>query len=191
MPHVSNYNLCEVLQLSTNLITCKASVQITVLASSSLVPCLETQVHNVKYKKLKQSRYTPGVGLTVGTGIPLLFHDRGTRMEWVVSSTLRPHFTPGKDPVPVLKEAWWAPGPGCTGGKNRPHWASIPDRPTRSQSLDLLSYRAHWRIRSQNFRSKILEVLMKRRNERKMIKKDYIPRCYMQTPMNLLDHKIS
>jgi len=40
----------------------------------------------------------------------------------VVSSTPRPHFTPGKDPVPILKEAGWAPGPVWTGGKSLPHW---------------------------------------------------------------------
>jgi len=38
----------------------------------------------------------------------------------VVSSTPRPHFTPGKDPVPILKEAGWDPGPVCTGRKFRP-----------------------------------------------------------------------
>ena len=31
----------------------------------------------------------------LGRGIALLFHDRGTRRWWVVSSTPRPHFTPG------------------------------------------------------------------------------------------------
>ena len=50
----------------------------------------------------------------------------------MVSSTLRPHFTPGKDPVPILQEAGWAPGPVCMGGKSRPHRDSIPDRPARS-----------------------------------------------------------
>ena len=29
---------------------------------------------------------------------------------WVVSSTPRPHFTPGRDPVPIVQEAGWAPG---------------------------------------------------------------------------------
>jgi len=53
----------------------------------------------------------------------------------VVSSTHRPHFTPGKDPVPILQEAGWAPEPVWTGGKSRPHWDSILDRPARSQSL--------------------------------------------------------
>ena len=50
----------------------------------------------------------------------------------MVSSTPRPHFTPGKDPVPILQEAGWAPGPVRTGGKSRPHRDSIPDRPARS-----------------------------------------------------------
>ena len=44
----------------------------------------------------------------------------------MVSSTLRPHFTPGKDPVPILKEAAWAPGPVWTDGISRPHRDSIP-----------------------------------------------------------------
>ena len=51
--------------------------------------------------------------------------------------------TPGKDPVPFVQEAGWAPGPVWTGGKSRPHRDSIPDRPARSQSLYRLSYRAH------------------------------------------------
>jgi len=79
----------------------------------------------------------------VDRGIALLFHDRGTRRGWVVSSTPRPHFTPGKYLVPILQEAGWAPRSVWTGGKYRPHWDSIPDRPARSQSLYGLSYRAH------------------------------------------------
>ena len=50
----------------------------------------------------------------------------------MVSSTPRPHFTPGKDPVPILQEAGWAPGPVWTGGKSRPHRNSIQNRPARS-----------------------------------------------------------
>jgi len=53
------------------------------------------------------------VAQRVGRGIALLFHDRGTRR---VSSTHRPHFTPGIDSVPILQEAGWAPGPVWTGG---------------------------------------------------------------------------
>jgi len=50
----------------------------------------------------------------------------------VVSSTARPRFTPGKDPVPIVQEAGWAAGPAWTGGKSRPHRDSISDRPARS-----------------------------------------------------------
>ena len=97
-----------------------------------------------RYKaKVKCSRYRPGVAQRVGRGIALIFHDRGTRRRWVVSVTPRPHFTPGKDPVPILQDAEWAPGPVCTVGKSRPHRDSIPDHPARSQSLYRLSYPAH------------------------------------------------
>jgi hypothetical protein len=36
---------------------------------------------------------------------------------------------------------------------------------------------------------KKFDTLSKRRKEQKMCKKDYIPRWYTQTPMNLLNHK--
>ena len=101
---------------------------------------------SARISKVKCSRYRPGVAQRVGRGIALLFHDRGTRRGWVVSSTPRPHFTPGKYPVPILQEGGWAPGPVWTGGKFRPHRDSIPDRPVRSQSLYRLSYRTHARI---------------------------------------------
>jgi len=94
----------------------------------------------------------------VGRGIVLLLHDGGTRRGWVVSSTPRLHFTPGKDPVPILQEAGWAPGPVWTGGKSRPHRFSIPDRPARSQSLYRLSYRAR-NIGTQCFRKTRVEVV--------------------------------
>jgi len=51
----------------------------------------------------------------------------------VVSVTPRPYFTPGEDPVPVLQEAGWAPGPVWTGGKSRPTGIRSPDHPARSQ----------------------------------------------------------
>jgi len=42
-------------------------------------------------------------------------------------STPRPgRFTPEKDPVPIVQEAWWAPGPVWTGAENlAPHRDSI------------------------------------------------------------------
>ena len=93
--------------------------------------------------KLMCSRYRPGVAQRLGRGIALLFHDRGTRRGWVVSSMHRPHFNPGKDTVPILQEAGWAPGSVWKGGKSRPHRNSIPDPPARSQSLHRLSYPAY------------------------------------------------
>jgi len=77
-------------------------------------------------------------------GIALLFHDHGTRRGWGVSVTPRPPFTPGKDPVPIVQEAEWTPGPVWTGAENlAPTGIRSPDRPARSQSLYRLSYPAH------------------------------------------------
>jgi len=77
-------------------------------------------------------------------GTALLFLDYGTRRGWGVSVTPRPHFTPGKDPVPIIQEAGWAPGPIWTGAENlAPTAVRSPDRPARSQSLYQLSYPAH------------------------------------------------
>jgi hypothetical protein len=50
-------------------------------------------------------------------------------------------FTPGKDPVPIVKEAGWAPGPVWTCAKNLTLTGiRSADRPARSQSLYRLSY---------------------------------------------------
>ena len=49
--------------------------------------------------------------------------------------------TPGIDPVPIVQEAGWAPGPVWTGAENlTPTGNRFPDRPARSQSLYRLSY---------------------------------------------------
>jgi len=61
-----------------------------------------------------------------------------------VSPTLRPPLLPGKNPVPIVQEAGWVPGPVWMGGKSRPPRDSIPDRPARSQSLYRLSYPVHF-----------------------------------------------
>ena len=101
------------------------------------------------WHKVKWSHYKPGVTQRVGRGIALLFHDRGTRRGWVVSSTPRPHFIPEKDPVLILHEVGWAHGPVWKGWNSRHHRDSIPDRPARSQSLYQPSYLAHLDIRSK------------------------------------------
>ena len=74
-------------------------------------------------------------------GIALLFHDHGTRRGWRISVTPRPLFTLGNDPVPIVQEAGWAPGPVWTGAENLAYTGiRSPDRPVRSQSLYWLSY---------------------------------------------------
>jgi hypothetical protein len=52
----------------------------------------------------------PELAQRVDRGIALTFHDLGTRRGgW---SAPRPGcFTPGKDPIPIVQEAGWAPGP--------------------------------------------------------------------------------
>jgi hypothetical protein len=56
---------------------------------------------------------------------------------------IRPLFTPGKDPVPIVQEAGWAPGLVWTGAENlAPIGIRSPDRPARSQSLYQLRHPA-------------------------------------------------
>jgi len=75
--------------------------------------------------------------------IDLLFLDHGTRRRWGVSVTPRPLFIPREDPVSIVQEAGWTPGPVWTGAENlAPIGIRFPDRPARSHSLYRLSYRA-------------------------------------------------
>jgi hypothetical protein len=49
-----------------------------------------------------------------------------------------------REPVPIVREAGWAPGPVWTGAEHfAPTGIQSPDRPARSQSLYRLSYPAH------------------------------------------------
>ena len=56
-------------------------------------------------------------------------------------STPRPgRFTLGKDPVPIVQETGWAPGPVWMGVEYLTHTGiRSPDRAARSESLNLLS----------------------------------------------------
>ena len=89
-------------------------------------------------------------------GIALLFLDHGTRRGWGVSLTPRLLIIPGKDLVPIVQEAGWAPGPVWTGAENLASTGiRSPDHPAHSQSLYRPSYPAYkcviirWRIRHQ------------------------------------------
>jgi len=63
----------------------------------------------------------------------------GTRSWWGVSVTPWPLFTPGKDQVPIVQEAGWAPGPVWTGAENLASTGiRSPDRPARSRLFPVL-----------------------------------------------------
>ena len=53
---------------------------------------------------------TGNTALRGSRDITLLFLDHGARRRWGVSVTPRALFTPGKDSVPIVQEAGWAPG---------------------------------------------------------------------------------
>jgi hypothetical protein len=94
----------------------------------------ELTYRQIILSKGKGTRYRPE-GPEGGRGIALIFPDLGARRGWVVSTTPRPLY-PEKDPVPIVQEAGWAPGPVWTCEKNlAPTRIRSPDRPARSQSL--------------------------------------------------------
>jgi hypothetical protein len=70
------------------------------------------------------------------SGIGLLCFQTST-LEGGDGSASRPGcFSPGKDPVPIVQEAGWDPGPVWTGAENLASTGiRYPDRPARSQSL--------------------------------------------------------
>ena len=88
----------------------------------------------VKYTPVHALRFCTGRTAHRGSrGIALPFRDHGTRRWWGVSVMPRPLFTPGKDPVPILQEAGWAPGPVWTGAENlAPTGIRSPVLPARS-----------------------------------------------------------
>jgi hypothetical protein len=78
-----------------------------------------------------------------GRSIALLILNLGTRTGWVVSVTPRPLY-PREIPGTHCTGGWVGPRAGldvCE--KLAPTGIRSPDRPTRSQSLYRLSYRAH------------------------------------------------
>jgi hypothetical protein len=100
----------------------------------------------VKVTRVQALRLCTGRTAHTGSrGIALLFHDHGTRRGWGVSVTPRPLFSPGKDPVPIVQEAGWVPGPVWTGAENlAPIGIRSPHRQARSQSIYRLRYPVHW-----------------------------------------------
>ena len=85
----------------------------------------------VKCTRVQALRFCTGGTAHRGIrGLALLFLDHRTRKGWGVSVTPRSLFTSGKDPVPIVQEAGWAPGPVWTGAENlAPTGIRSPDRP--------------------------------------------------------------
>ena len=76
------------------------------------------------------------------SGIALPFHDqrhqKGVRGQRHAPAA----FYLGKEPVPILQEAGWAPGPVWTNAKKlAPTGIRFPDRPGRSQQLRGIRYK--------------------------------------------------
>ena len=117
-------------------------------SSRKVIPCRCKGPHSYYWGKVHpctgtEALYRP-YGPQGGRGIPLPFNDHGTKCGWGVSVTPRPLFTPGKDPVPIVQEAGWAPGLVWAGAENlAPTGIRSPDRPARSQSLYRLRHPAH------------------------------------------------
>jgi hypothetical protein len=80
---------------------------------------LSEYIKKVKCTFVQPLRHPTGrTALRGSRGIALPLHDCGTRRGWGVSVRPRPLFTPGKDPVPIVQKAGWAPGPVWTGAEN-------------------------------------------------------------------------
>ena len=61
-------------------------------------------------------------------------------------------FTPEKDPVPILQEAGWAPGPVWIGAENlAPTGIRSPDFPARSESLYRLRHLGPYAMHMRRF----------------------------------------
>ena len=122
------------------------------IVECSLYSSLDSQpVYKYHWLNIKIVHPCTGTELCIGRtahrgsrGIALPFLDHGTRRRRGVV-TPRPLFTPGKDPITIIQEAVWAPGPVWTGEENlAPTGILSPHRPARSHSLHRLRYPAHW-----------------------------------------------
>ena len=119
MPHINSWDLFSVAKFP---MTLRFKLLMSSKVKCTLVQALRLCTGRTAHRKSR--------------GIALLFLDPGSRRGWEVSVTPRPLFTQGKDPVPIVEEAGWAPGPVWTNAENfAPTLIRSPDRPVRSQSL--------------------------------------------------------
>ena len=126
------------------------STTVWLLTRNKLPAVKHCPIWHVKVK-VKCSRYRPGVAQRVGRGIALLFHDRDTRRGWVVSSTPRQHFTPGKTRYPFYRRLGGTQGRSGRAENLVPTGIGSRTAQPVAQSLHRLSYPAHtiWNVMLQ------------------------------------------
>jgi hypothetical protein len=102
-----------------------------------LLPPFSFACRKVKWTLVQALRFCKCLTSYRGSrGIALPFHDHDTRSWWGFSFTPRPLFTLGKNPVLIVQEAVWAPGPVWTGVENlAPIGIRCQDCPARSKSI--------------------------------------------------------
>ena len=107
----------------------------------------------IKYTLIQALRLCTGRTSHRGSrGIALLFHDHGTRRGWGDSVTPLSLFTPGKNPVSIVQEAGWAPGPVWTGAENLappPGFDPRTVRPVASRYTDYATWPTQDRVTSK------------------------------------------
>jgi hypothetical protein len=82
------------------------------------------------------------------------FFNLSTLWEWVVNATPQPLHAWERDPVPILQEAGWAPGPVWMVAEiHAPTRIPSPDRPAHRESLYRLHYPGKWRKLSDKIMS--------------------------------------
>ena len=137
---------------------------------------------------------------TGSRGIALFFLDHGTRRGCGVCVTPRPLFTSGKDAVPTVQEAGWAPGPVWTAAQNlAPTGIRFPGRPKLYKSIaNLYILRMVSAVRRVEFVSDRLSYIVLRGRWRNIIvvnvhapreeKRDELKHSYYEELEQVFDH---
>jgi hypothetical protein len=140
-----------------------------------ILRCLITRIifdgEKVKVKYSLQQAY---VAQRVSRGIALLFLNLGTRRRWCGRHNAPAALPPGKDPVPIVQEAGWAPGPVWTCAKNL--------APTgifflTFNSITYIFYLLHYRLHQVTYSVASLFNLLKTERRLLYLKALSVPRC--------------
>ena len=106
-------------------------------------------IQNLRSRFLKKKKKSVPLFCTKVTSNFVVYWKKNlvTRWECVVNATPRPLYPRGRDPVPVVEEAGWAPVLVWTAAENRAQTGiRSPDCPAGSESLYRLSYRCYFHL---------------------------------------------